>query len=84
MQRTYIETPDRFSQFYRELRRELQAAIDGGKATVAGKEFDWTVVSGVIQLKHASGYASFGACARDIYLDSKNYVLWEVAPPGKR
>jgi LPS-assembly lipoprotein len=26
MQRTYIETPDRFSQFYRELRRELQAA----------------------------------------------------------
>jgi LPS-assembly lipoprotein len=26
MQRTYIETPDRFSQFYRELRRSLQAA----------------------------------------------------------
>ena len=26
MQRTYIETTDRFSQFYRELRRELQAA----------------------------------------------------------
>ena len=26
MQRTYIETPDRFSQFYRELRSELQAA----------------------------------------------------------
>ena len=26
MQRTYIETPDRFSQFYRELRRELMAA----------------------------------------------------------
>ena len=26
MQRTYIETPDRFSQFYRELRRELVAA----------------------------------------------------------
>jgi len=26
MQRTYIDTPDRFSQFYRELRRNLQAA----------------------------------------------------------
>ena len=26
MQRTYIETPDRFSQFYRELRRQLRAA----------------------------------------------------------
>jgi LPS-assembly lipoprotein len=26
MQRTYISTPDRFSQFYRELRRSLQAA----------------------------------------------------------
>jgi len=26
MQRTYIETPDRFSQFYRELRRSLAAA----------------------------------------------------------
>ena len=26
MQRTYIETPDRFSQFYRELRRELMGA----------------------------------------------------------
>lgn len=26
MQRTYIETPDRFSQFYRELRRKLLAA----------------------------------------------------------
>jgi len=26
MQRTYIETPDRFSQFYRELRNSLQAA----------------------------------------------------------
>ena len=26
MERTYIETPDRFSQFYRELRRSLQAA----------------------------------------------------------
>jgi outer membrane lipopolysaccharide assembly protein LptE/RlpB len=26
MQRTYISTPDRFSQFYRELRRNLQAA----------------------------------------------------------
>jgi LPS-assembly lipoprotein len=26
MQRTYIETPDRFSQFYRELRLKLQAA----------------------------------------------------------
>jgi len=26
MQRTYIETPDRFSQFYRELRKNLQAA----------------------------------------------------------
>ena len=26
MQRTYIETPDRFSQFYRELRRKLRAA----------------------------------------------------------
>jgi LPS-assembly lipoprotein len=26
MQRTYIETPDRFSQFYRELRRKLQVA----------------------------------------------------------
>jgi LPS-assembly lipoprotein len=26
MQRTYIATPDRFSQFYRELRRGLQAA----------------------------------------------------------
>ena len=26
MQRTYIDTPDRFSQFYRELRRRLQAA----------------------------------------------------------
>ena len=26
MQRTYIATPDRFSQFYRELRRSLQAA----------------------------------------------------------
>jgi LPS-assembly lipoprotein len=26
MQRTYIETPDRFSQFYRELRNNLQAA----------------------------------------------------------
>ena len=26
MQRTYIETPDRFSQFYRELRSNLQAA----------------------------------------------------------
>ena len=26
MQRTYIETPDRFSQFYCELRRELMAA----------------------------------------------------------
>ncbi len=25
MQRTYISTPDRFSQFYRELRRSLQA-----------------------------------------------------------
>ena len=25
MQRTYIATPDRFSQFYRELRRNLQA-----------------------------------------------------------
>lgn len=25
MQRTYIATPDRFSQFYRELRRSLQA-----------------------------------------------------------
>ena len=26
MQRTYISTPDRFSQFYRELRRSLQEA----------------------------------------------------------
>jgi len=26
MQRTYIETPDRFSQFYRELRNNLQVA----------------------------------------------------------
>ena len=26
MQRTYIETPDQFSQFYRELRNNLQAA----------------------------------------------------------
>ena len=26
MQRTYIDTPDRFTQFYRELRRNLQAA----------------------------------------------------------
>jgi LPS-assembly lipoprotein len=26
MQRTYISTPDRFSQFYRELRRNLRAA----------------------------------------------------------
>lgn len=26
MQRTYIEAPDRFSQFYRALRRELRAA----------------------------------------------------------
>jgi LPS-assembly lipoprotein len=26
MQRTYIDTPDRFSQFYRELRRNLHAA----------------------------------------------------------
>jgi len=26
MQRTYIATPDRFSQFYRELRRSLKAA----------------------------------------------------------
>ena len=26
MQRTYIETPDRFSQFYRELRRQLRVA----------------------------------------------------------
>jgi LPS-assembly lipoprotein len=26
MQRTYISTPDKFSQFYRELRRNLQAA----------------------------------------------------------
>lgn len=26
MQRTYIETPDRFSQFYRELRKNLRAA----------------------------------------------------------
>lgn len=26
MERTFIDTPDRFSQFYRELRRKLQAA----------------------------------------------------------
>ena len=42
MQRTYIDTPDRFSQFYRELRRNLQAAgvevldsPDGATATLS-------------------------------------------------
>lgn len=42
MKRTYIDTPDRFSQFYRELRRNLQAAgvevlesPDGATATLS-------------------------------------------------
>ena len=42
MQRTYIATPDRFSQFYRELRRNLRAAgvevlesPDGATATLS-------------------------------------------------
>ena len=42
MQRSYIATPDRFSQFYRELRRSLQAAgvevlesSDGATATLS-------------------------------------------------
>lgn len=57
---------------------------DGGRATVAGREFEWTVAGGTIQIKHRSGYASFGACAKDIYIDSRYNVLWEVAPPEKK
>jgi len=54
---------------------------DGGKAEVGGGDFEWRVVNGDIQIKDSSGWRQFGACARDLYIDSRFNVLWEVAPP---
>ncbi len=65
-------------------RLALVDLLPEGKAKVGGGDFEWRVAAGVLQITQRDGkVAQFGACSRDIYIDSTNNVLWEIATPER-
>ena len=56
--------------------------LKGGEAKVGSNSYKWKVEGGSIKLSTRTGeWATFGGLARDIYIDRRARLLWEVPPP---